>query len=184
MTYQESIAILKQHIKTNQMLCHSIEVAAVTGALARKLGKDEEKWTTAGLLHDLDYESEKDNPDNHGRKTVDILKNTISDEEILDAILSHNEKHTGVARKTDLDFALAASDNIAGLIHATTLIYPDKKIASVKPSSVVKKFKTPAFAAGCDRTLISDIEKVGLSLQEFAEVAVEGMKQVAAEIGL
>jgi hypothetical protein len=184
MTYQESLSILKAHIKTEQILCHSIEVGAVMGALARKLNKDEEKWRTTGFLHDLDYELEKENPENHGKKTVELLNGKITDQEILNAILAHNEKHTGVARKTDLDFALAASDNIAGLVHATTLVYPDNKITSVKPSSVIKKFKTPSFAAGCNRYLISDIEKIGLSLQDFAEVAIEGMKNVATEIGL
>lgn len=184
MLFEEGLDLLNQYVKTPNIITHSKEVAAIMGHLAKRLNKSEEEWRLLGLLHDLDYDIEKDNMMNHGKTTVRLLETRGFSQEFLHAILSHNEENTGVKRETDMDYALAASDNMAGLVHATALVYPDKKVASVKPNSVVKKFKSPSFAAGANRSKIADCEKLGLSLIEFAEVSVEALKTIADEVGL
>ncbi len=183
-TYDEGISLLNEYIKTHNIAVHCREVSAIMAHLARRLGKDEDKWGLAGLLHDLDYDVEKDNMENHARTAAAVLEEKGFDEEFLHAVLAHNDDNTGVRRETDMDYALSASDNMAGLVHATALVYPDKKIASVKPKSVVKRFKSPSFAAGARRDRILGCENIGLSLEEFAEISVEALKSIADEIGL
>jgi putative nucleotidyltransferase with HDIG domain len=183
-TYDQGLKLLNEYIKTPNIFIHSKEVGAIMACLAKKLGKPEKQWELAGLLHDLDYDIERNNMQNHGRTTVEILKNEGFNQESLHAILAHNQEETGVKRETDMDYALAASDNMAGLVHATALVYPDKKISSVKASSVVKRFKSLSFAAGANRENIKECEMINLSLDEFAAVSVEALQGIADEVGL
>lgn len=184
-SFEEGLEMLGQHLTSPNILVHSKEVAAIMAHLAKRLGKDEENWRLAGLLHDLDYDMEKENMENHAKTAVEILRRKgFREEELLHAILAHNEDNTGVKRESDMDYALSACDNMAGLVHATALIYPDKKISSVKPSSVTKRFKSPSFAAGARRDQIIGCEKIGLSLDEFAQVSVEAVTSIAEEVGL
>lgn len=182
--YEEGLELLNQYVKTPHIITHSKEVAAIMEHMAKKLGKPEENWKLAGLMHDLDYDTEKDNMERHARTAAEILEKKGFDSELLHAILAHNEENTGVKRETEMDYALAASDNMAGLVRATALVYPDKKVASVKPKSVTKRFKSPSFAAGANRDMIMGCENIGISLDEFAEVSVEAIKSIADEVGL
>jgi predicted hydrolase (HD superfamily) len=104
--------------------------------------------------------------------------------EIIDAIKMHNESAHGIKRSTVFQKALAACETITGLVTATTLVYPDKKLASVKPSSVVKRMKEKLFAASVDRDIIRECEAIGVPLPEFAEMAVTAMRGIAADLGL
>lgn len=183
-TYEQGLEILNQYVKTPQIITHSKEVAAIMEHLAKKLGEPVEEWKVAGLLHDLDYDVEKDHMERHARTAVKILEKKGLGSEALHAILAHNEDNTGIKRETDMDYALAASDNMAGLVRATALVYPDKKVASVKPRSVTKRFKSPSFAAGANREMISGCTNIGLTLEEFAEVSVEAIRSIADEVGL
>jgi len=103
---------------------------------------------------------------------------------MIEAIKMHNEDATGLERTTLFQHALAAAETITGLVVATTLVYPDKKLASVKPKSVVKRMKEKAFAASVRRDHILECEKIGIPLPEFAVLAVDAMKEIAEEIGL
>ena len=96
----------------------------------------------------------------------------------------HNECASGMIRSQEFEYALAASETITGLIVATALVYPDKKVASVKTSSVVKRMKEKAFAASVRRESIMECEQIGIPLDEFAALAIEAMKGIAEEIGL
>jgi len=96
----------------------------------------------------------------------------------------HNEIATGKQRHTKFQHALAAGETITGLIHATTLVYPEKKIANVKTSSVVKRMKEKLFAASVNREHILECELVGINLNEFAELSINAMKEISNEIGL
>jgi len=136
-TRDEAIGLLNQYIKNERMLNHCYASEAVMRALAKKLGRDEEKWGMAGLLHDLDVELVNADLNIHGRQTERILSEKGVEPEVIDAIVMHNETLTNKKRHTELQHALAAAETITGLIVATTLVYPDKKIASVKPKSVI-----------------------------------------------
>ena len=91
---------------------------------------------------------------------------------------------TGIPRSNLFQHALAAGETVTGLIQATTYVYPDRKIASVKPSSVVKRMKEKAFAASVSRENIMECELIGIPLPIFAEIAVGAMKEIADQIGL
>lgn len=94
---------------------------------------------------------------------------------------------SGLARKLGSDeekWALAAGETITGLIFATTYVYPDKKLTSVKPKSVVKRMKEKAFAASVKRETIMECEKIGIPVDEFAAVCIDAMLPIADQIGL
>ena len=166
------------------MIAHCLASEAVMRTVARKLGQDENIWGLAGLLHDLDVEITNADPKVHALKSAEILSELAYDTEMIDAIRMHNEEATGMERSTLFQHALAASETITGLIVATTLVYPDKKIASVKAKSVVKRMKEKAFAASVRREHILECEMIGIPLPEFAQLSVDAMKEVADEIGL
>jgi putative nucleotidyltransferase with HDIG domain len=181
---EKSIDLLNQHIKNERMLNHSFAAEAVMRALARRLGKDEEKWGIAGLLHDLDIEIVNGNLSVHSREAEKILKEHHVDPEIIDAIKMHNEDAWGVKRSTDFHHALAAGETITGLIAAAALVYPDKKLASVKARSVVKRMKEKAFAASVNREVIMECQALGLSLDDFADICLSAMQDIANSLGL
>jgi predicted hydrolase (HD superfamily) len=152
--------------------------------LARRLGRDEEKWGLAGLLHDLDVEITNAEPTIHGTQTEVLLKDYDVDPEILEAIRMHNEYSSGKERSTEFQHALAAGETITGLIFATTYVYPDKKLTSVKPKSVTKRMKEKMFAASVKRENIMECEKIGIPIDEFAAISIESMLPIAGDIGL
>jgi predicted hydrolase (HD superfamily) len=100
------------------------------------------------------------------------------DEDIIEAIKLHNEMATSLPRTTEFHHALAAGETITGLILATSLVYPDKQISSVKPKSVVKRMKEKAFAASVRRENILECEMIDIPLEEFAELSIEAMTGV------
>ena len=184
MQREEALELLNEYVKDEKMRIHCLSSEAVLRALARRLGEDEEKWGLAGLLHDIDVEVTNADPKRHGLEAENILDGYDLDPEIIDAITMHNEKATGKERNTKFQHALAAGETITGLVYATALVYPDKRIAPVKPKSVVKRMKEKAFAASVNRDHIRECEKIGIPLPEFAELSVNAMKGISDEIGL
>ena len=183
-TRTQAVNLLHQFVKNEKMIYHSLASEAVLRGLARRLGRDEEKWGLAGLLHDLDVETTNAEPTVHGTQTEVLLKDYDIDPEILDAIRMHNEVSAGKERTTEFQHALAAGETITGLIFATTYVYPDRKLTSVKPKSVVKRMKEKMFAASVNRENILECEKIGIPIDEFAALAIESMLPVADQIGL
>ena len=95
--------------------------------------------------------------------------------DMAESVAMHNEKSSGMKRADRFHKALAAGETITGLITATTLVYPDRKLASVKVSSIVKRMKEKAFAASVDRDIIRECEDIGIPLQDFAALALDAM---------
>lgn len=184
MTRDDAMGLLKQYVKNERMLNHCYASEAVMRALARRLGQDEEKWAITGLLHDLDIELVDADLSRHGLETERILKENGVDAGIIDAIVMHNEIVTGRKRETIFQHALAAGETITGLIVATTLVYPDKKLSSVKPKSVVKRMKEKAFAASVNRDNIMECETIGIPLNEFAGICINAMNEISGQLGL
>lgn len=184
MTRDKAITLLKQYIQDERMLNHSYASEAVMRALARRLGQDEEKWGLAGLLHDLDIERVKGDLTVHGLEAAKILTEKGVDADIVEAIQMHNEMVTGTIRTKEFHHALASGETITGLITATALVYPDKKLTSVKVKSVTKRMKEKAFAASVRRENILECEKIGLSLDEFVGIALDAMRGIHDELGL
>jgi len=184
MTREEAMELLNRTIKNERMLSHCYAAEAVMLALARSLGQKEEKWAIAGLLHDLDIEQVDGDLSVHTHQTADILNEHGVDPEIIDAIKMHNAEAWGTKRNTLFHHALAAGETITGLIVATALVYPDKKLASVKAKSVTKRMKEKAFAASVNRDTIMECEKIGIPLDKFAEICLQAMKEISDKLGL
>ncbi len=184
MDFAAARELMERHCTDERLRKHCLASAAVLRALARRLGQDEETWAVAGLLHDLDYDQTARDMGRHGLLTAELLAEHSLAPEVIKAIKSHNAENLGLTRDSQLDIALTAGETITGLVVATTLVYPDKKLASVKPKSVTKRMKEKAFAASVNRDHIRLCEELGLSVPEFAALAVEAMRGISDDLGL
>jgi len=165
------------------MIKHSLASEAVLRAIALKLEKDQDEWGMAGLLHDIDVEITNADPYKHGPYSTGMLDGLLSPEAI-DAIVMHNEMATGKERTTVFQHALAAGETITGLIMATAMVYPDKKLASVKTKSITKRMKEKAFAASVKRENILECEMIGIPIDEFAELSLIAMQEISGKLGM
>jgi predicted hydrolase (HD superfamily) len=150
---------------------------------ARKRGEDEEKWGTIGLIHDLDYEQF---PDQHCKKTEEILRENDWPEEYIRAVISHGWGIcTDVEPESELEKVLYTIDELTGLVVTTALVRPSKSVMDVKTKSVKKKWKDKRFAAGVDRTIIEKgAGMLGIELSDLINDTIMGMREVAEDIGL
>jgi len=180
----QALSLLHEYVKNDKMLAHSYASEAVMKALARRLGQDEDKWGLAGLLHDLDIEQVGGDLTVHGLGAVKILTEKGIDPEIIDAIAMHNEMATKKSRETVFQHALAAGETVTGLIMATALVYPDKKLAGVKVKSVTKRMKEKAFAASVNRDNIRECERIGIPLDEFVQISLTAMQERSEQLGM
>jgi putative nucleotidyltransferase with HDIG domain len=156
-----------EFVKDAGLLRHMLSVEAAMRSYARMLEGDEERWALAGLLHDFDWEIHPNITD-HPAKGAPILRERGLDEELVTCILSHNPEGTGVRPSRPIEFALSACDEITGLIIAVALVRPSKDIRDAEVSSVKKKWKEKAFAAGVDRP---GVEK---AVADFSENCFQG----------
>ena len=146
-------------------------------ALARHFKEDEEKWGLAGLLHDIDYEKTKNDPNQHSLIGAQMLEEIGVDKDICQAVKVHNEIH-GILPETLMEKSLYVSDPLTGLIVASALVLPSKNIADLKPESVEKRFKEKAFAKGANREIIKKCEEyLNLGLEEFIKIGLEAMQK-------
>ena len=180
----QALDLLREYCGEEALIKHSLATEAVMQALAKRLGHDPDSWGIAGLLHDLDYDETKEDPARHTLRTEAILREKGITEEIIEAIKAHNAEALGIQREKSFHFAITCAESVTGLIVATTLVYPDKNIASVKPSSIVKRMKEKGFARRVRRDAIRECEKLGLSLEEFAELSLKAMQGISEQLGL
>lgn len=184
MDREQALSLLRKHVQNENLVKHCLAAEAIMRALASKLGQDEDTWALAGLLHDIDFEQTSDAPDKHGLVSASILLEQGVSPQIVDAIKAHNAEGLGLERTTDFHHALACAETITGLIVATALVYPDKKLASVKPKSVIKRMKKKDFARNVSREAIMECEQLGLTLDEFAALSLAAMQEIAPDLGL
>lgn len=188
---EKALELIRQHIKTENTIKHMMALEMIMKALAKKLEPEKEaEWAMAGLLHDLDYETvDQKTYKGHGLKTIEILKQAGADlpESVYRAITAHTYDWLGdeYAPQNKMEWAMYIADSLTGLIVATALVRPDKKLASVKVKSIKKKFKDKAFAKGTRRDAISLCEaKLSIPLDEFFEISLKAMQEIAKELGL
>ena len=182
-TYQEAMDLFLKYNETKSLINHGKSVEGVMRHFARLNNEDEEKWGIIGLVHDLDYEKY---PDQHCVMTKKILEENQWDEEYIRAILSHGwGLVTDIEPKTKLEKTLYAIDELTGLITACALVRPSKSVMDLTVKSVKKKWKQKAFAAGANREVITKgAEMLGMELSDLIAESIEGMKEIAEEIGL
>lgn len=181
----EAVTMLEQRISNIALRRHCLATGAIMRSLASRLGCEEcaGVWEVTGILHDLDYEETASNPARHGAVTCELLDGRLPAES-LHAILSHNAENNGSTRETRLDRLLTAAECVTGLVTATALIYPDRKIAGVEPSSVIKRLTKTGFARTVSREGIMECAAAGIELAEFVAVSLDSMKSMAEDLGL
>ena len=172
---------MEQKVSTVNLQKHMIAAAEVLRALASRLGQDEELFYLTGLLHDLDYETTKENPERHGLETEEMLSGQDVPGEMIHAIKAHAEK---APLESTLDICLYAADPVTGFIVACALIRPEKKLAPVDLEFMLKRWKEKRFAAGADRDIMDTITRTGLTREEFLQTSLDAMKESAGELGL
>ena len=182
-TREEALALLRQYNKNESLIKHAMAVEGVMRYIARKRGEDEEAWGVVGLIHDLDYEQF---PDQHCKKTEEILKENKWPEEYVRAVVSHGWGIcSDVKPESDMEKVLYAIDELTGLVVTSALVRPSKSVMDMKAKSVKKKWKQKQFAAGVDRSIIEKgAEMLGVELSELITDTIMGMREVAEEIGL
>lgn len=183
MNREQALVLLKENLKNENLINHSLAVEAIMRGLAEKLGEDVEKFGLAGLLHDIDYDATFDDPNRHSLLGAEILEKHGFPEDIVYAVKVHNEVH-GLERKSLMDKALYAADPTSGFITAAALVRPDKKLENVELKSLKKRFKEKAFAKGASREQMATCSELGLELDEFLTISLESMKKVADDLGL
>jgi predicted hydrolase (HD superfamily) len=182
-TREDALQLLHQYNKSDSLRKHAYTVEGVMRYIARKRGEDENLWGVIGLIHDLDYESF---PDQHCTKTREILQEHNWPEEYIRAVVSHGWGIcSDVEPETDMEKTLYAIDELTGLVAASAMVRPSKSVLDMTVKSVKKKWKSPAFAAGVDRSIIQKgADMLGVSIEELIEDTIMGMREVADEIGL
>jgi len=168
MNKEEALKLVKENITNKNLVKHCLAVEAGMRALARKFGEVEERWALVGLLHDLDYDKTKDNPEKHGFITMELLADKGLEEDILYAIKAHPGHFP---RESLMDKALYALDPLTGLIVAAALMHPSKKLKGVDCDFVMRRFNEKSFARGANREEIRSCEEMGIALDEFVDVS-------------
>ena len=181
-TRDEALLLIRQHVSKDNNVKHMIAVGAAMRAVASRLGFNVDRWELVGLLHDVDFEICTGIED-HTLKARELLEGLV-DQELIDAIMAHNHEHTGMAPDTPLKKGLIACDAASGLVTACALVIPTKKLADVRPESLVKKFGSKDFAKGVSRDRIMVCEQIGVGRDEFLAVCLEGMRERTSELGL
>jgi putative nucleotidyltransferase with HDIG domain len=180
---KEALDLLNKYVKNSRMIAHCLASEVVMKKLAFHFGESEEEWGLCGLLHDIDVEVTDANPLTHGKKARELISSLKLNSEIIEAIERHNEMSSAEPRSRKIDYALAAGETITGLIFATAMVYPDKKISSVKPKSIVKRMKEKNFAASVKRENIMECEIIGISINNFATMSLEVLSEIETELG-
>jgi len=183
-TRDEALKLMKEYLAAENLQKHSLATEVIMRKLAQKMGEDEDLWGITGLLHDLDYEETKDDMPHHTLRTEEILKGKGVCSEVIEAIKGHNADNLGYKREKQIEHALTCAECITGMIVATTLVYPDKKLESVKSKSITKRMKQKEFARSVNREYIRECEKIGIPLEEFAELSLNAMREISDALGL
>jgi len=179
----DALSIVRQFVKNEHLINHMLAVEAAMGFYARKFDQPVDTWTLTGLLHDFDWEIHPTREE-HPSAGEPILRSSGIPEEIIHAILTHGD-HASYPRQTLLEKALYACDEITGLITAVALVRPSRSLYDLEASSVKKKWKDKAFAAGADREAIEKgAVDFGIPLWEHCQNVILAMREIAPQLGL
>jgi putative nucleotidyltransferase with HDIG domain len=160
---------------------HLISVEGVMRSLARRFGEDVDLWGLTGLFHDLDQDHTGDEGAEHARLAAEWLREAAVDERVVNGVLAHAYEEYRTDRMSK---AVVNADAVAGLLVAAALVRPERA-TGMKVSSVKKKLKEKSFAPGVNRDEVYDVEEsIGLPLDEFIAVSIEGLQEIAPEIEL
>ena len=189
-TRERAIELLKSISWNGQSeMNHYLESEAIMRKLAETFGEDADYWGMLGLLHDIDWGLTKEQVEKHLTLAPEILKKEGFDDEFIHRVVSHGYGFEELPelkdkkREDKIEHSLSAAETLTGLIHAYALMRGNK-VSDMEVKGLKKKFKDKAFAAGCNRDIIREIEETGLSLDEFFRLAIDAVKSIKSEVGL
>jgi putative nucleotidyltransferase with HDIG domain len=181
MDRDEALALVRDKADKETTVRHLISVEGVMRALARRFGEDQAMWGLTGLFHDLDQDRTHDDPERHAYQAAEWLRDAGVDQRVVNGVLAHAHEEYRTDRMSQ---AVVHADAVAGLLVAAALVRPEKA-SGMKVSSVRKKLKEKAFAPGVNREEITEVEeRLGIPVDEFLGIGIEGIQSVAAEIEL
>jgi predicted hydrolase (HD superfamily) len=189
MKFEKAQELLSKYVKGETLLRHSLTVAFVMEYFAKEAGEENPQfWKSVGFLHDIDFELY---PNEHCVKAREILEAEKANfpeltDEIIHAVLSHGYKVVNdIEPLSKMEKVLYAIDELTGLIFACAMVRPSKSVNDLEVKSVIKKFKTPAFAANCNREVITNGAKMlEMDLGKIIEKTIFAMRERAQEIGV
>ncbi len=181
MNRRTALELVRQKSTKETTIRHLVTVEGVMRSLARHLGEEEHRWGLAGLFHDLDMETTHNDLSRHAFVAAEWLKGADVDPSIVNAVLAHAHEEY----RTDLmSQAIVQADAVAGFLVACALVRPEKS-AGMKVSSCKKKLKEKSFAPGVEREeIFASEEKIGIPLDDFLRIGIEGIQSVADDVGL
>ncbi|HEX9235653.1 MAG TPA: HD domain-containing protein [Actinomycetota bacterium] len=181
MDIEEARGFAREKTEKDTTYRHLVSVEGVMRRLGRHFGEDERQWALTGLFHDLDQDQTANDPDRHARLAAEWLREASVQDEVVNGVLAHAHPEY---QRDRMSRAIVAADAVAGLLVAAALVRPERA-HGMKVSSVKKKLKEKAFAPGVNREEIALAEpNLGLSLDAFILLGIEGLQEVAREIGL
>lgn len=162
---------------------HCEQVGQIMQRFAKKLWQDEHRRYLAGLLHDIDRDHINKNPTEHLGSEFERIVGAINlPAELIEDIKSHYNEKTDVPVDTLLRKYLCSVDELSGFIYAYARMRPEG-LAGMQASSVKKKIKDKAFAAGVNREHLKHCEEyLWIPLDEFIPQVIEAMQQSSASI--
>jgi len=198
--YQQAQGLVEKYITDPITKLHLRESEVFMRALAKRIYKEEEpavaeamagKWGIIGFLHDIDWDMTKNTDmQQHCVKCEEMLRDAGGSDFLIETIQSHGYGMDEIPalknkqRTTVLQYCLVAAETLTGLIVASALVQPEKKLVNVELRSLKKKFKNKGFAAKCDREKIMECEKAGIPIDEFLQIGLESLQGISAELGL
>lgn len=180
MDREAAVALVRGKIDKDITFRHLVSVEGVMRRLAQRFGEDEHAWALTGLFHDLDQDHTADDPARHAYLAADWLREAGVPDGVVNAVLAHAHPEYRIDL---MSRAIVSADAVAGLLVAAALPRPEKAVG-MKVSSVRKKLKERSFAPGVNREEIHSCSDIGLELDEFIQLGIEGLQLVAPEIGL
>ena len=183
MTREECLHLIEQNVKNGNLVKHMLATEAIMRSLARRFGQDEDRWGLAGLLHDVDVEITGGDMTKHSKVGGEMLRALGVDDEIVAAIVAHNETH-GRPRDSLIAKALYAADPLTGFLTAVALVRPDKKLATVEIRSALKRLPEKRFAAGANRDQMATCKDLDIGMEDFLRLGLEAMQSIATDLGL
>lgn len=189
--YQQAQELVEKYITDPATKLHLRESEVFMRALAKIFGENEEQWGIIGLLHDIDWDLSKNTDmSQHCVKCEEILRDAGGSEFLIKTIQSHGYGMTEIpalenmTRSSNLQYCLIAAETLTGIIIASALMQPEKKLANVELRSLKKKFKDKKFAAKCNREKIMECEMAGIPIDEFLQIGLGALKEIAGELNL
>jgi predicted hydrolase (HD superfamily) len=179
LTEEETLSLLQLWVPNERLQLHMLQVGAVMKAWALEMEQlppsEAHKWWIAGVLHDADWEK---HPNDHCRIIIEELEKRQVDPAIIRTIASHGPRYFGVEPETVMEKMIYVFDELSGFIHASALIRPTR-YDGMDAKSVLKKLKTPSFAAQVDRSDIEDaISRTNLKVEEIITFIIQHQQNI------